>query len=74
MLRTLSSFSRREFARTYATTAPPHALVFLEHRKGVIDAGSLSALSAAEKLGGEVSALVVGSADHVEGVVKKAKK
>ncbi|KAF5312912.1 hypothetical protein D9619_002552 [Psilocybe cf. subviscida] len=74
MLRTLSTFSRRELARTYATAASPHALVFLEHRGGVIDAGSLSALSAAEKLGGEVSALVVGSSDHVQGVVEKAKK
>lgn len=74
MLRTLSTFSRREFVRTYATAASPHALVFLEHRAGVIDSGSLSALSAAEQLGGEVSALVVGSSDHVQSVVEKAKK
>lgn len=56
------------------TASSPHALVFLEHRGGVIDSGSLSALSAAEILGGKVSALVVGSSDHVQGVVENAKK
>ncbi|KAF8195103.1 DHS-like NAD/FAD-binding domain-containing protein [Pholiota molesta] len=74
MLRTSSIFCRRAFARSYATAGSPHALVFLEHRGGVIDSGSLSALTAAEQLGGEVSALVVGSAEHVPSVVDKAKK
>jgi electron transfer flavoprotein alpha subunit len=49
-------------------------LVFLEHRKGVIEAGSLSALTAAKQLGGQVSALVVGDSEHVNGVVEQAKK
>jgi len=75
MLRTSSVFCRRALARSYATaSSSPHALVFLEHRGGVIDAGSLSALTAAEQLGGKVSALVVGSAEHVPGVVEKVKK
>ncbi|KAF8971843.1 DHS-like NAD/FAD-binding domain-containing protein [Flammula alnicola] len=74
MLRTSSIFCRRAFARSYATAASPHALVFLEHRGGVIDSGSLSALTAAEQLGGEVSALVVGSSEHVQGVVDTVKK
>lgn len=74
MLRTSSIFCRKAFARSYATAGSPHALLFLEHRGGVIDSGSLSALTAAEQLGGEVSALVVGSAEHVPGVVDKAKK
>ncbi|KAF8910185.1 DHS-like NAD/FAD-binding domain-containing protein [Gymnopilus junonius] len=65
MLRTSSRICRRAFARTYAT-ASPHALVFLEHREGVIAAGSLSALTAAEQLGG--------SSEHVPAVVEKAKK
>ncbi|KDR85810.1 hypothetical protein GALMADRAFT_52250 [Galerina marginata CBS 339.88] len=74
MLRTSSTFCRRAFVRSYATATSPHALVFLEHRGGVIDSGSLSALTAAEQLGGQVSALIVGSSDHVPGVVDKVKK
>lgn len=74
MLRTSSTLCRRAFTRSYATGTSPHALVFLEHRGGVLESGSLSALTAAEQLGGEVSALVVGSAEHVPGVVDKVKK
>lgn len=61
-------------ARSYATAASPHALVFLEHRQGVIDSGSLSALTAAQQLGGEVTGLLVGSSDDVKSAVDKAKK
>jgi electron transfer flavoprotein alpha subunit len=61
--------------RGYATsTASTHALVLLEQRKGVLDAGSLSALSAAQQLGGEVTGLVIGSADDVQKAVESAKK
>jgi len=62
--------------RAYSTTviAPPHALVFLEHRKGVLDSASLSALTAAHQLGGNVTGLVIGSEEHVQDVVGKAKK
>lgn len=60
--------------RAYATAPPPHALVFLEHRQGVIDNGSLSALTAAEQLGGQVTGLVIGNSEHVPNVVEKAKK
>ncbi|KAF8167298.1 DHS-like NAD/FAD-binding domain-containing protein [Crassisporium funariophilum] len=74
MLRTRATFCRRALTRSYATPTSPHALVFLEHREGVLDSGSLSALTAAEQLGGEVSALIVGSSEHVQGVVEKAKK
>jgi electron transfer flavoprotein alpha subunit len=48
--------------------------VFLEHRKGKIEAGSLSALTAASQLGGQVSALIVGDSENVGGVVERAKK
>lgn len=65
---------QRQLSRAYATAVPPHALVFLEHRQGVIDSGSLSALTAAEQLGGQVSALIVGGEDHVQDIVHKAKK
>jgi electron transfer flavoprotein alpha subunit len=49
-------------------------LVLLEHREGNIDSGSLSAVTAAQALGGQVTGLVVGSPDEVKGVVEKAKK
>ncbi|KAG6920271.1 hypothetical protein DXG01_005040 [Tephrocybe rancida] len=74
MLRTRSIISTRALSRSYATAAPPHALVFLEHRQGVLDSGSLSALTAAEQLGGKVTGLVIGAPEHVQGVVDKVKK
>lgn len=70
--RTVGSF--RAFLRAYSSAPPPHALVFLEHRQGVIDSGSLSALTAAEQLGGQVTGLIVGGPEHVPGAVEKAKK
>ncbi len=70
----LRTSCRRAFARSYATATSPHALVFLEHRAGILESGSLSALTAAEQLGGEISALVVGSAEHVPSVVDQVKK
>ncbi|KAJ3570901.1 hypothetical protein NP233_g4094 [Leucocoprinus birnbaumii] len=73
MLRSRYIQCSRVFLRTYATATSPHALVFLEHRQGVIDSGSLSALTAAGQLGGKVSALVVGGSEHVPGVVEQAK-
>jgi len=75
MLRTAGlRLSRASLTRTYATASSPHALVYLEHRNGVIDAGSLSAVNAAGALGGQVSALVIGSDEHVPKVVEQAKK
>ncbi|KAG6830462.1 hypothetical protein H0H92_000615 [Tricholoma furcatifolium] len=74
MLRTRSILSARVLSRSYATAPPPHALVFLEHRQGVLDSGSLSALTAAQQLGGKVTGLVIGAPEHVQGVVDKAKK
>lgn len=61
-------------SRSYATATPPHALVFLEHHQGVLDSGSLSALTAAHQLGGKVTGLVIGSEEHVHNIVSKAKK
>jgi electron transfer flavoprotein alpha subunit len=72
--RTAGSLQAFVFRRAYSTAPSPHALVFLEHRQGVIDSASLSALTAAEQLGGQVTGLVVGGPDHVPGVVEKAKK
>ncbi|TFK53605.1 electron transfer flavo protein alpha-subunit [Heliocybe sulcata] len=63
----------RAIVRTYASAPSPHALVYLEHRGGQLDSGSLSALTAASQLGGQVTGLVVGSPDEVPKVVEKAK-
>ena len=41
------------------------------HRAGVFGSGSLSALTTAEQPGGQVSALVVGGSEHVQGVMEK---
>ncbi|KIY44411.1 electron transfer flavo protein, alpha subunit [Fistulina hepatica ATCC 64428] len=65
---------RRALSRSYASAAAPHALVFLEHTRGVIEPSSLSALSAAQKLGGQVTGLVVGAPGDVEKAVGQAKK
>lgn len=74
MLRSRSLACFRPIVRTYATAASPHALVYLEHRDGVVDSASLSALTAAEKLGGQVTGLVVGSAEEVQAVLPTAQK
>ncbi|KAF7793865.1 hypothetical protein EIP86_004987 [Pleurotus ostreatoroseus] len=74
MLRARSLLRVRPIYRTYATAANAHALVFLEHRDGVLDSGSLSAVTAAEKLGGQVTGLIVGSPEEVNQVLPKAQK
>jgi electron transfer flavoprotein alpha subunit len=74
MLRVQSLVCRRAFVRAYAASPSPHALVLLEHRQGIVDSSSLSALTAAEQLGGPVTGLVIGGPDDVQGVVDKAKK
>ncbi|PBK91436.1 electron transfer flavo protein, alpha subunit [Armillaria gallica] len=63
----------RPLVRAYATPASPHALVLLEHRAGVLDSGSLSALTAATHLGGQVTGLIISGPDGGS-VVAKAKK
>ncbi|KAF9469878.1 DHS-like NAD/FAD-binding domain-containing protein [Collybia nuda] len=74
MLRARSYIGSRVFSRFYATPASPHALVLLEHRQGILDSGSLSALTAANQLGGQVTGLVIGAPDHVQGILDQAKK
>jgi electron transfer flavoprotein alpha subunit len=66
--------SRRFITRTYATATSPHALVLLEHKDGAIESASLSALAAAQQLGGAVTGLVIGSPDQVPAVLERAKK
>jgi len=74
MLRIRLLKPRFALLRTYATSSSPHALVFIEHRDGELDSGSLSALTAAEQLGGKVTGLIVGGPGEVEKAVEKAQK
>ncbi|KAJ7647109.1 electron transfer flavoprotein alpha subunit [Roridomyces roridus] len=74
LLRPRPTTCLRAFLRAYSSAQSPHALVFLEHRQGTIDSGSLSALTAAQQLGGPVTGLIVGAPDSLQGVVQQAKK
>jgi electron transfer flavoprotein alpha subunit len=66
--------SHRFIARAYATANSPHALILLEHSNGTIESGSLSALTAAQQLGGNVTGIVVGGPDQIPTVLEKVKK
>ncbi|KAK2464283.1 hypothetical protein APHAL10511_003740 [Amanita phalloides] len=70
--RTIVRYQALAFSRSYASSSP-HALVFLEHNNGTIVSGSLSALTAATKLGGQVTGLIVGGPEHVSNTVETAK-
>ncbi|TCD60037.1 Electron transfer flavoprotein alpha-subunit [Steccherinum ochraceum] len=74
MLRARVQTLPKVFARTYASATGPHALVFLEHRDGAIDSGSLSALTAAKQLGGEVTGVLVGGPEQLKDVIPQAQK
>lgn len=64
----------RHASRGYATEAGPSALIFLEHRNGKINSASLNAISAAAKLGGQVTGVVTGGPkDNVKAVAESAK-
>lgn len=77
MLRSKSiqrSFRNGLLSRGYATASSSQALVFLEQQGGVIDSASLSAVTAAEKLGGTVTGLIIGAPEEVKKAVENAKK
>jgi len=74
MLRTRAFLRVQSLTRPYSTTSSPHALVFLEHSQGIVDSGSLSALTAATQLGGSVTGLIVGDSEQVNSVLENAKK
>ncbi|KAI5827611.1 electron transfer flavoprotein, alpha subunit [Schizophyllum commune Tattone D] len=74
MLRTRLLLCRPLLARGYASAVSPRTLVLLEHRGGSLESGSLSALTAASQLGGEVTGLVFGSPEEVPKIVEEAKK
>lgn len=64
-------------SRAYATEASSSAskvLLFLEHRDGKLNPGSLNALSAATSLGGDIVGLVTGEAQSAAKIADAAKK
>ncbi|KZO92587.1 electron transfer flavo protein alpha-subunit [Calocera viscosa TUFC12733] len=65
---------RPTLTRLYATPAQPSTLLYLEHAGGKITGGSLSALTAAKALGGDVTGILVGSNEQVDDVLPKATK
>lgn len=65
---------RAVISRRYASTSGPNSLLLIEYRGGEIDSGTLSALTAATSLGGQVTGLIVGNSEEVDGVVEKASK
>jgi electron transfer flavoprotein alpha subunit len=71
---TIRQLIARSSSRSYATATSPRTLVYLEHSDGNLESGSLSALTAASQLGGEVTGILVGGSKEVESVLEKAKK
>lgn len=69
---TFSAARASSSGRRYASQV--HSLVFIEHRSGDVEGGTLAALTAASELGGKVTGLVVGAPGEVEGIVEKVKK
>lgn len=72
----LRSVSHVSSARGFATSQAHLAstLVFLEHKKGVFNAAALSALTAAQQIGGDVDGFVVAKEGEVKDVADKASK
>jgi electron transfer flavoprotein alpha subunit len=68
----LSAARSAACARRWASQL--HSLVFIEHRSGKVEGGTLAALSAASELGGKITGLVVGVPGEVAGIVEKVKK
>lgn len=62
--------------RSFSTSSPNNAgaLLLVEQRAGALNPATLNAFTAAKKLGGELTGLVVGGEEEVKGVVEKAKK
>lgn len=65
LARPLSSSTRSRSAST---------LVLLEHRDNQLVPAALNAITAARKVGGTVTGLIVGEVGSVEGVVEKSAK
>lgn len=74
-LRAVRSASRAPaLFRSYASEASPSTLILLEHRNDAIVPATLNAITAAKKVGGKVTGLIVGEEASTKAVVEKAQK
>lgn len=72
---TLNVLNKVAVQRGYASATTPSALVLLEHRGSHLVPATLNAVTAARKLGGKVTGLVVsGSESDSKGAVEQAQK
>ncbi|KAG8921660.1 Electron transfer flavoprotein alpha-subunit [Tulasnella sp. 418] len=69
----VARFSTRN-AQQLRYASSSNSLLIIEHQNGKIDAGSLSALTAASQIGGEVTGLIYGAPGEIEQVIESAKK
>lgn len=60
--------------RSYASAASPSTLILLEHRNDALVPATLNAITAAKKVGGKVTGLIVGEEASTKAVVEKAQK
>ncbi|GFZ49144.1 Probable electron transfer flavoprotein subunit alpha [Saitozyma sp. JCM 24511] len=76
MIRSLLRPARSAFLSTSSAAQRRLAssLVFLEHKNGKLNDGSLSAVTAAKKLDGDAAGIVVGTKADVDGVLDEVKK
>lgn len=73
-LRTAPALRAAAARRTYATGASPNTLILLEHRDSHLVPATLNAITAARKLGGTVTGLIVGEEGKTDGAIEQAKK
>jgi hypothetical protein len=76
MIRSILRPARSAFLSTSSAAQRRLAssLVFLEHKNGKLNDGSLSAVTAAKKLDGDAAGIVVGTKADVDGVLDQVKK
>ncbi|KAJ9115125.1 Electron transfer flavoprotein alpha-subunit [Naganishia vaughanmartiniae] len=72
----LPSISRNLLRNTHAANAkrPASSLVYIEHKDGKMNDSTLHAVTAAKAVGGDVSAIVVGTEGEVASVLDEVKK
>jgi electron transfer flavoprotein alpha subunit len=72
----LPSVSRNLLRNTHAANAkrPASSLVYIEHKDGKMNDSTLHAVTAAKAVGGDVSAIIVGTESEVSSVLDEVKK
>ncbi|KAL7424395.1 Electron transfer flavoprotein alpha-subunit [Cryptotrichosporon argae] len=61
-------------ARTHSLSRNASSLVVIEHKAGKLNAGSLSAVTAAKQVEGDLAGIVIGSKADIDGVLDEVKK